>query len=100
MNLKYINTMNDTRCTIVTSSGGDRWIHLPQSSRVFYNYADFDGNPTGWGEAQCSWLSMTRHMYYAISEETDQPIPADLRKLIRLQRQGKLPPPAREGKLR
>jgi len=90
MNLKYINTMNDTRCTIVTSSGGDRWVHLPQSKRVFYNYADFDGNPSGWGEAQVSWLAMGKRMHYAEKDETNQPIPADLRKLIRLQRLGKL----------
>jgi len=82
--------MAEELCTIVTSKGGDRWIHLPQSKRVFYNYADLDGNPTGWGEAQVSWLAMSKHMHYAEKEETNQPIPADLRKLIRLQRQGKL----------
>jgi len=81
--------MSEELCTIVTSEGGDRWVHLPQSGRVFYNYADLDGTPTGWGEAQVSWLAMSRHMHYVESALDNRPIPADLRKAIRRQRGGK-----------
>ena len=76
--------MAEDLCTIVTSEGGDRWVYIPARRRVFYNYGD------GWGEAQVSWAAMTKHMHYAISEKDNQPIPADLRRIIRLQRQGKL----------
>jgi len=41
--------MNDERCTIVTSKGGDRWVHLPASERVFYNYVS-DGESQGAAE--------------------------------------------------
>lgn len=41
--------MNDERCTIVTSEGGDRWVHLPASGRVFYDYVS-DGEPQGAAE--------------------------------------------------
>ena len=38
--------MNDERCTIVTSKGGDRWVHLPASGHVFYSYVS-DGELQG-----------------------------------------------------
>jgi len=79
--------MTEELCTIVTSEGGDRWVHLPQSRRVFYNYMA-DGGPQGWGEAHVSWLAMSKHMHYVESEKDNQPIPADLREALRRQRRG------------
>jgi len=85
--------MAEELCTIVTSPGGDRWVHLPQSNSVFHNHTDFDGNPQGWSEAQCSWMSISRAWYDIESAEENQPIPADLRRAIRRARQGKSPRP-------
>jgi len=47
--LAYINMMNDERCTLVTSKGGDRLVHLPASGRAFYDYVS-DGEPQGAAE--------------------------------------------------
>ena len=76
--------MNDERCTIVTSKGGDRWVHLPASGRVFYDYVS-DGEPQGWGEASVSWVAMSKRMHYVESERANQPLPADLRRYLERQ---------------
>ncbi len=74
--------LSENKCTIVRSEDGDRWVHLPVSGRVFYNYVDFDDKSDGWKEATVSWLAMGRHMLYVESEQENQPIPADLQEYI------------------
>lgn len=71
----------DTTCTIVTSKFGDRWVLLPASGRVFYNYVR-DGEPTEWNEATVPWAAMQKHMLYAVSEQEEQEIPKGLRQLL------------------
>jgi len=47
------------KCTLVKSTGGERWVLLHDSERVFYDY----NTPEGWVEADVSWTAMSRHMF-------------------------------------
>lgn len=71
----------DMTCTIVTSKFGDRWVHLPASGRVFFNYIR-DGEPTEWHETRVPWIAMQKHMFYAVSERKEQEIPKGIRQLL------------------